>query len=60
MPFRFVHELEEHIIDGATDKCAQIEEFAVNPMQRCLQEITLARVFAVEELQQLYAQISQT
>ena len=53
MPLRFVDEVEEDIIDRSSDERAEVEEFAVNAVQGRLEEITLARVFRVEEFEEV-------
>jgi hypothetical protein len=51
--FGFVDELEKDIVDRPTDEGAEIEEFAVNSMKSRLQEIALARVLRIKELQEV-------
>ena len=46
--FRFIDESKEYVVDLFADKSPQTEEFAVNPMQHRLEEVTLARIFTVE------------
>jgi hypothetical protein len=53
VPFSLVHKLEEDVVDGTTDKRAQIQKLAVDPVKSCLQEVALTRVLRVEQLQQL-------
>ena len=53
MAFSFVDELEKHIVDRPTDEGTEIEEFAINSMKSCLQEIALARILRVKELQKV-------
>lgn len=48
MSFRLVDELEEDVVDGATNEGSQIEEFAVNSVESRLEEISLPRILAVE------------
>ena len=50
MPLSFVDELEEHIVDRASDERTKTKELAIDPVQRCLEEVALARVLGVEEL----------
>lgn len=56
VPLRLVHELEEDVVDRAPDERAQVEEFAVDAVQRRLEKVALARVLAVEELEQLWGE----
>lgn len=49
----FVGELEEDIVDGSADKGAQVEELAIDSVESRLEEISLAGVFRVEELEEL-------
>lgn len=44
---------EEYVVDLFPDEGSQAEELAVDAMQHGLEEVALARVFAVEQLQQL-------
>jgi hypothetical protein len=53
VPFRLVHKLEEDVVDGTPDERSEVEEFAVDSMQRRLQEVSLSWVLAVEQLEQL-------
>lgn len=48
---RFVNELEEDIVDGASNVGSQIEEFPVDTMKGSLEEVSLAWVFGVEEFE---------
>lgn len=48
MPLSLVYKLEKDIVDGSSDKGAEVEEFAIDAVQRRLEEVALARVFAVE------------
>ena len=48
---RLIDELEEDIVDGASDVRSEIQEFPVDPVQRCLEEIPFAWIFRVEEFQ---------
>ena len=48
MSFSLVDELEENIVDGSTDKCSKIEEFAIYSMERRFEEVSFTRVLAVE------------
>jgi hypothetical protein len=45
VPLGVVDELEEDVVDGAADEGAQVEELAVDPVQRRLEEVALSRVF---------------
>ena len=42
--FRLVDEMEEDIVDTPSDRRAEVEELAVYPMQRRLEEVTFPRV----------------
>lgn len=53
MSLGVVDELEEDICNRSTDKCAQVEKFAVNAMQSGLEEVAFSRVFAIEKIQEL-------
>jgi hypothetical protein len=53
VPLGVVDELEEDVVDGAADEGAQVEELAVDPVQRRLEEVPLSRVLRVEQLQEL-------
>lgn len=48
-----VDELEEDIVDRATNVRAEVEELSVDAMQGSLEEIAFSWVFGVEKLQQL-------
>jgi hypothetical protein len=43
-----VDELEEYIVDGATDKGAEVEELAVDSVKRRFEKVSFSRVFTVE------------
>jgi len=49
-----INKLEKDVVDGASDKGTQVEEFAVDPVKGRLQEIALARILTVKQLQQLW------
>lgn len=51
MSLGLVYELEKDIVDGSPDKGAEVEEFAIDPVQRRLEKVALAGVFAVEQLE---------
>jgi len=53
MSLLFINKLKEHIVDRSSDKGPQIQELAVDAMQRRLQKVAFTRIFAVKELQQL-------
>lgn len=55
VPFGFVDELVEDVIDRPTDKGAQVEEFSVDSVKGRLEEVALAGVFRVEQLEELQA-----
>lgn len=42
---RFIDELEEDVVDGATDERAQVQELPVDPVKCSLKEIAFSRVF---------------
>lgn len=46
--FGLVDELEEDVVDRATNVRAEVEKFAINAMQRRLQEVTFSWVFGVK------------
>lgn len=48
-----VCELEEHVIDRASDVRPQVQEFAINPMKSCLEEISFTWVFRIKQLKKL-------
>lgn len=48
-----VAELEEDVVDGAANVGSEVQEFAVNPMQRGFQKVTFPRVFRVEQFKEL-------
>lgn len=54
---RLIDELEEHIIDATPNRSAQLEEFAVDSVECRLEEISLARVFGIEELEQVQHEV---
>ena len=45
----------ENVADLFTDVCPQSEEFAVDPVQGGLEEVSLARILAVKQTQQLFS-----
>lgn len=49
-----INKLEKDVVDGASDKGTEVEEFAVDPVKGRLQEIALARILTVKQLQQLW------
>lgn len=51
-----VDELEEHIVDGAPNVRPKVEEFAVDPVQSCFEEIPFSGVFGIEKIKQLKQQ----
>ena len=53
MLFVLVNKVEKDIVDGATDISTKIQELAINPMQRGLQEVTFTRILAVKQFQEL-------
>lgn len=57
MPFSLVYELEEDIVDRSSNEGSEIKEFTVDPMKGGFEEVSLARVFAVEKVKQLLYQL---
>jgi hypothetical protein len=53
MSFGLVDKVEKDIIDRSPDKGAQVEEFAVDAVEGGLEEVALAWVFRVEELEEV-------
>jgi hypothetical protein len=53
MTLALIDELKKDVVDGATDKGAQIEEFAIDAVKGGLQKVTLAWVFRVKELEEV-------
>lgn len=49
--FGLVDELEEDVVDRASDEGTEVEEFAVDSVKGRLEEVSLAWVLAVEELE---------
>jgi len=47
--FGLVDELKENVVDRSPNERTEVEEFAINSMQGGLQEVTLARIFRVEQ-----------
>lgn len=56
--FCLVHKLEENVVNRASDVRSKVEKFAIDAMERGLQEITFTRIFGVEEFQKLTSGIS--
>ena len=52
-PLSLVTELEEDVVDGATNIRTEVQELAVYPMEGGLQEVTFPGVFGVEQFEQL-------
>jgi len=50
---RFVDKMEKDIIDRPSNKCAEVEEFAVDTVKGSLEKVALTRVFRVEELEKI-------
>ena len=48
-----VHYLVENIVDLFTDVGSKSQEFSVYSMQRGFEKVSLARIFAIEQLQKL-------
>ena len=51
--FGFVDELEEDVVDGTTDEGSKVEEATVDSMESGFEEVSLSRIFAVEEFEEL-------
>ncbi len=51
--FSFVSKLKEYIVDGSANVGSKVEEFSVNSMQSCLQEISLSGVLRIKQLEEL-------
>jgi len=51
--FCFVDELEEDVVDGTANIRAEVEEFAVDAMQRRFQKVALSWVLRVEQFKEL-------
>lgn len=49
----FIDETQENVVDLFSYEGAQSEKFPVNTMKHRFQEVTFARIFRVEEFQQL-------
>ena len=50
---RFVDKVEEDIINRPPDKCAEVEEFAVDTVKGGLEKVAFTRVFRVKELEKI-------
>ena len=50
MTFGLIYEVEENVVDASPYRSAQIQKFAVNPVECCLEEVALARILRVEQL----------
>jgi hypothetical protein len=48
-----VDEAQENIVDLFSNEGAQSQEFSVDTMKHSFEKVTFARIFRVEELQQL-------
>lgn len=53
MPFSFVDEMEENIVDGTTDESTEIEEFSIDAVEGGFEEIAFTRVLRVEEFEEI-------
>lgn len=53
MPFAFVDEVEEDIVDASTNGRTKVEEFAVYSVECGLEEVTFPGVFGVEQLEEI-------
>lgn len=47
----FINELEKDIVDGTANVGSEVEEFAIDSVQSRLKEISLPRVFRIEQLE---------
>lgn len=47
----------EYIVDIFADVSSQSEEFSVDTMEDCLEEVSLSRILAVEEVKELEADV---
>jgi len=47
--FGLVDELKENIVDRSSNERTKVEELAINSMQGSLQEVTLTRIFRIEQ-----------
>jgi hypothetical protein len=52
--FGFVDELEEDVVDGASDEGTEIEEFAIDTVERRLQKVSFTGIFAVKQIEELF------
>lgn len=52
-----VNELEKDVVDRPSNEGAQVKEFAIDAVERGLQEISLTRVFTVEKFQKLLEEV---
>jgi len=53
VPLGFVHEAVENIVDLSSDIRAEVEELAINSMQRGFEKISLSWIFRIKKLKQL-------
>lgn len=53
MAFRLIDKVEEDVVNASSNGSTKVEEFAVNPMQSRLEEVALARIFRIEELEEV-------
>ena len=53
MSLGLIDKLEEHIVDRTPDKSAQVQELAVDTVERRLEEIALSGVLRVKELEKI-------
>lgn len=53
VPLGLVNEVIEHVVDRPTDGGPQVQELAVDSMERGLEEIAFAGIFRVEKLEEV-------
>lgn len=53
MSLRLVDKMEENIVYRPPNESAEVKEFAVDTVQGCLEKVALARIFRVEELEEI-------
>lgn len=55
--FGFVDEAQENVVDLFSYEGAEAQEFSVNTMKHSFQKVTFARIFRIEQFQQLKVEI---
>lgn len=53
MAFRLIDKVKEDVVNASSNGSTKVEEFAINPMQSRLEEVTLARIFRIKELEEV-------